>query len=91
AAETDFLQEAKNIDDFQDFLKKTDNHKVVAPDVYHDISTKKVLVMTRFFGVSMIDDAAMRQYCKYPAQGMDGEQHPPKTKTTTGAPTNVLA
>ena len=70
AAETDFLQEAKNIDDFQDFLKKTDNHKVVAPDVYHDISTKKVLVMTRFFGVSMIDDAAMRQYCKYPAQVM---------------------
>ena len=70
AAETDFLQEAKNIDDFQDFLKKTDNHKVVAPDVYHVISSKKVLVMTRFFGVSMIDGAAMRQYCKYPAQVM---------------------
>lgn len=70
AAETDFLQEAKNIDDFQDFLKKTDNHKVVAPDVYYDISTKKVLVMTRFFGVSMVDDDAMRQYCKYPAQVM---------------------
>ena len=70
SAETDFLQEAKNIDDFQAFLKKTDNQKVVAPNVYHELSTKKVLVMQRFFGVSMIDDTAMRQYCKYPAQVM---------------------
>ena len=70
SAETDFLQEAKNIDDFQAFLKKTANQKVVAPNVYHELSTKKVLVMQRFFGVSMIDDAAMRRYCKYPAQVM---------------------
>ncbi len=70
SAETDFLQEAKNIDDFQDFLKKSGNQKVVAPHVYHEFSTRKVLVMERFFGVSMIDDAAMQQYCKYPAQVM---------------------
>ncbi|MFW2176982.1 MULTISPECIES: ABC1 kinase family protein [unclassified Moraxella] len=70
SAETDFLQEAKNIDDFQDFLKKSANQKVVAPNVYHAISTKKVLVMERLYGVSMIDDEAMRQYCQYPAQVM---------------------
>lgn len=70
SAETDFLQEAKNIDDFQDFLKKSNNQKVVAPNVYHELSTQKVLVMERFFGVSMIDDVAMRQYCKYPAEVM---------------------
>lgn len=70
SAETDFLQEAKNIDDFQDFLKKSANQKVVAPNVYHELSTQKVLVMERFFGVSMIDDVAMRQYCKYPAEVM---------------------
>lgn len=70
SAETDFLQEAKNIDDFQDFLKKSGNQKVVAPSVYHELSTQKVLVMERFFGVSMIDDDAMRQYCQYPAQVM---------------------
>lgn len=70
SAETDFYQEAKNIDDFQDFLKKSANQKVVAPNVYHELSTRKVLVMERFFGVSMVDDNAMRQYCKYPAQVM---------------------
>lgn len=70
SAETDFYQEAKNIDDFQDFLKKSANQKVVAPNVYHELSTQKVLVMERFFGVSMVDDEAMRQYCKYPAQVM---------------------
>lgn len=70
SAETDFLQEAKNIDDFKDFLKKSANQKVVAPNVYYELSTQKVLVMERFFGVSMIDDVAMRQYCKYPAEVM---------------------
>lgn len=70
SAETDFLQEAKNIDDFQDFLQKTNNQKVVAPKVYHDLSTQKVLVMERLFGVSMIDDVAMRQYCKSPSEVM---------------------
>ncbi|WP_019518573.1 ABC1 kinase family protein [Faucicola boevrei] len=70
SAETDFLQEAKNIDDFQDFLEKSANQKVIAPNVYHELSTRKVLVMERFFGVSMIDDVAMRQYCKHPAEVM---------------------
>ena len=49
AAETDFLQEAKNIDDFKIFWK-TDNHKVVAP-MFIMISVPKVLIMTRFWGV----------------------------------------
>ena len=70
SAETDFLQEAQNIEDFQVFLKKSANKKVVAPTVYHDLTSKKVLVMQRFFGVSMIDDDAMRQYCQNPAQVM---------------------
>lgn len=69
-AETDSLQEAQNIDEFQDFLKKTDNQKVVAPKVYHHLSTKKLLVMERLFGVSMIDVSAMRQYCDDPVQVM---------------------
>lgn len=69
-AETDFLQEADNIDEFQIFLKKTNNQKVVAPKVYHAFSTKKLLVMERLFGVSMIDVSAMRQYCTDPVQVM---------------------
>ncbi|ELA08260.1 protein kinase [Moraxella macacae 0408225] len=55
SAETDFLQEANNIDDFQDFLTRSANQKVAVPKVYHALSTKKVLVMERFFGISMLD------------------------------------
>lgn len=69
-AETDFFQEAKNIEEFQDFLNKTGNQKVVAPRVYHELSTKKMLVMERLFGVSMIDVSAMRKYCTDPVQVM---------------------
>lgn len=69
-AETDFIQEARNIEDFQRFLTATDNQRVVAPAVYHELSTKKVLVMERLHGVSMIDEVAMRQYCNNPADVM---------------------
>lgn len=69
-AETDFIQEAKNIDEFQQFLTMTNNQKVVAPLVYHHLSTKKVLVMERLQGVSMVDTVAMRRYCADPTQVM---------------------
>lgn len=69
-SETDFLQEATNIDEFQDFLNKTRNQKVVAPKVYHQFSSKKLLVMERLFGVSMIDVSAMQKYCTDPVQVM---------------------
>lgn len=69
-AETDFFQEAQNIADFQQFLTQTHNQKVVAPEVYSQLSTKKVLTMQRFFGVSMVDVEAMRRYCNDPAQVM---------------------
>lgn len=70
SAETNFIQEAQNIDAFQQFLTTTKNSKVVAPLVYHHLSTKKVLVMQRFYGVSMADVEAMRRYCDDPAQVM---------------------
>lgn len=61
-AETDFIQESKNIDEFQQFLTMTNNQKVVAPLVYHHLTTKKVLVMERLFGVSMVDTQAIRAF-----------------------------
>lgn len=70
AAETNFIQEAQNIEAFQQFLTRTNNKKVVAPRVYHHLSTKKVLVMERLYGVSMVDVDAMRHYCDDPAQVM---------------------
>lgn len=69
-AETDFVAEAQNIRDFQQFLKVSGNTRVVAPHVYDQLTTKRVLTMSRLHGVSMIDETAMRQYCNDPAQVM---------------------
>ena len=69
-AETDFIAEAQNIRDFQQFLSVSGNTKVVAPMVYDELTTKRVLTMSRLYGVSMIDETAMRQYCDDPAQVM---------------------
>ncbi|GAA0313919.1 ABC1 kinase family protein [Psychrobacter aestuarii] len=69
-AETDFISESKNIADFQQFLAMSGNNKVVAPKVYDALTTKRVLTMSRLYGVSMVDTHAMRQYCDDPAQVM---------------------
>jgi predicted unusual protein kinase regulating ubiquinone biosynthesis (AarF/ABC1/UbiB family) len=69
-AETDFVAEAQNIRDFQQFLSMTGNTKVVAPDVVRELTTKRVLTMSRLYGVSMVNEHAMRQYCADPAQVM---------------------
>ncbi len=69
-AETDFIAEAQNIRDFQQFLSVSGNTRVVAPKVVDELTTKRVLTMSRLHGVSMIDETAMRQYCADPAQVM---------------------
>ncbi|BBI68107.1 kinase [Psychrobacter sp. KH172YL61] len=69
-AETDFIAEAQNIRDFQQFLAVSGNTRVVAPTVYDDLTTKRVLTMSRLYGVSMVDESLMRQYCSDPAQIM---------------------
>ena len=69
-AETDFIAEASNIRDFQQFLQMTGNAKVVAPEVVDELTTKRVLTMSRLHGISMVDEVAMRQYCDDPAQVM---------------------
>lgn len=69
-AETDFIAEAQNIRDFQQFLAVSGNTRVVAPQVYDELTTKRVLTMSRLRGVSMVDESVMRQYCDDPAQVM---------------------
>ena len=69
-AETDFIAEAQNIRDFQQFLSVSGNTRVIAPKVYDQLTTKRVLTMSRLRGVSMVDETAMRQYCTDPAQVM---------------------
>lgn len=69
-AETDFIAEAQNIRDFQQFLAVSGNTRVIAPKVYDEFTTKRVLTMSRLRGISMVDETAMRQYCSDPAQVM---------------------
>ncbi len=68
--EVDFIEEAQNILDFQHFLEKTNNTQVVVPKVYAKASTRRVLTMERFYGVSMTNIEAMKQYTKDPAQAL---------------------
>lgn len=56
-AETDFLAEKQHLQNFANFLQKTGNHQVVVPTVFERFSTKKVLTMSFFEGVSLIDEA----------------------------------
>lgn len=56
-AETDFLAEKKHLQNFANFLQATDNARVVVPSVFEHLTTKKVLTMRFFDGVSLIDEA----------------------------------
>ncbi|MCB1178381.1 MAG: AarF/ABC1/UbiB kinase family protein [Leptospiraceae bacterium] len=64
--ETDFIQEAKNIEEFDEYLLKAGESRARVPRVYKDFSTKKVLTMERFYGVPLTDLNSIRKYTKNP-------------------------
>lgn len=66
--ECDFLLEAKHLEEFNAFLKRTGNDTAVAPTPYRSHSTLKVLTMERFFGVPMTDINVLKKYTKDPGQ-----------------------
>lgn len=66
--EVDFVEEAQNIEDFQQFLSFTKNEQAVAPRVYHQASTKRVLTMQRLYGVPLTDIEVVKKHAKDPAQ-----------------------
>ena len=53
--ECNFRQEADNIEEFDRFLQQAGIEDVVVPKVCRELSTEKVLVMERFFGVPISD------------------------------------
>ncbi len=53
--ECDFIQEAKNIAVFANYLEDTGNTAVVVPRVYAKASTRRVLTMERLFGIPLTD------------------------------------
>lgn len=65
--ETDFFKEARNIRDFNEFLKRTGNTSAIAPRVYEHASGLRVLTMERFYGVPLTDLETIRKYTRDPA------------------------
>ena len=66
ADETDFIQEAKNIAEFQKFLDDTEEAEVVTPRVVKQLSTKRVLTMSRLYGAPLTDLEVVRKYARDP-------------------------
>ena len=66
--EVDFVAEAQNIEDFQQFLIATQNTQAIAPIVYPQASTSRVLTMQRLYGVPLTDFDVVKQHAKDPAQ-----------------------
>jgi predicted unusual protein kinase regulating ubiquinone biosynthesis (AarF/ABC1/UbiB family) len=59
--ECDFLKEAGNIEAFRSYLHETGNTTAVAPWVRHELTTSRVLVMERLWGVPLTDPAALAE------------------------------
>ena len=65
--ELDFVREAANMDEFNRIMVEHHQDEVAAPRVFHALTTKRVLVMERFYGHRVDDVAQIR------AANVDGE------------------
>lgn len=65
--EVDFYKEARNVEQFNEFLKNSGNTQAVAPKIYHHASSLRVLTMERFYGVPLTDLETIRKYTRDPA------------------------
>ena len=82
ADETDFIQEAKNIQEFEQFLINSDETDVVVPQVIKKLSTKRVLTMSRLYGSPLTDlnpDTAgkLKVLCTYDTRKLEGTESSP--------------
>jgi len=64
--ETDFIREARNIEEFESYLLGVNETRAKVPRVYHSYSTRKVLTMERFYGAAITDEKALLQYTNKP-------------------------
>lgn len=65
--ECDFVQEAHNLQRFNQFLRDTANTRAAAPVPYMEYTTTRVLTMERFHGVPLTDIEVLKQYTDDPA------------------------
>jgi len=64
--ECDFIQEARNLEVFRDFLNDTHNRDATVPKVYPEASNRRILTMERFHGVPLTDLESIRGYASDP-------------------------
>jgi len=65
--ELDFVREASNMREFSTLMASCGEHEVIAPRVHADLSTRRLIVMERFFGHRIDDMAAIAR------RGIDAE------------------
>jgi predicted unusual protein kinase regulating ubiquinone biosynthesis (AarF/ABC1/UbiB family) len=68
--ECDFYREAENIATYRRFLDSNNITHVTVPLVYKQASTKRVLTMERFYGVSLSDIEKVREFSSNPEQAL---------------------
>lgn len=66
--ETDFYQEAKNIEEFEQYLISSEETRAKVPRVFHELTTKRVLTMERLYGVPLTDLESIRKYSNHPQE-----------------------
>ncbi|MDF3819337.1 AarF/UbiB family protein [Leptospira sp. 96542] len=64
--EIDFIQESKNIEEFEEYLLSSGETRARVPRVYHTLSTKKVLTMERFYGAAITDEEGLKKFTDNP-------------------------
>jgi len=66
--ETNFLQEAKNIEEFEEYLISSSETRAKVPRVFHEYTTKRILTMERLYGVPLTNLDAIRKYSSNPQE-----------------------
>ncbi|HMV43869.1 MAG TPA: AarF/UbiB family protein [Leptospiraceae bacterium] len=66
--EVDFIQEAKNIEEFDKHLLNTNETRAKVPRVFSKYSTKRLLTMERFYGIPLTDLKAIKTVSSNPAK-----------------------
>ncbi|TGM94647.1 ABC1 kinase family protein [Leptospira licerasiae] len=66
--EIDFIKEANNCEEFERYLLSSGETRARVPKIYRELSTKKVLVMEKFYGAPITDEVSLRKSAKDPAK-----------------------
>lgn len=70
--ECDFRREAANIREFREYLARAGNGVAVAPAVYPEYSTARVLTMERLWGAPLTDLDALQRITPHPEEALLG-------------------